>query len=153
MLHAGAVRNAWTLLMLGLACIGATAACVDEDKLAAIAGTATGAVAAPEPQQELRSLVHDAIQRSKAVGVARLLAEAAQQDTEEARAAKRLQASANAFIGPALVNSASVTESSPAQMRAGISLSQLLFDGGRSDRLVDWRQQLAEAARFGQLNA
>ena len=83
----------------------------------------------------------------------RRLAEAAQQDTEEARAAKRLQASANAYVGPALSHSAGSTDTSPAQMRAGLTLSQMLFDGGRSDRLIDWREQLAEAARLGQLNA
>jgi outer membrane protein TolC len=146
-----ALCSAGLALLMAAAC--ARAACVDESTLPRANGQASESIAAPEPQQELRSLVHEAIQRSKAVGVARLLAEAAQQDTEEARAAKRLQASANAFIGPALANSAAVTESSPAQMRAGVTLSQLLFDGGRSDRVVDWRQQLAEAARFGQLNA
>jgi outer membrane protein TolC len=37
------------------------------------------------------------------------------------------------------------------QLRAGVTVSQLLYDGGRSDRLVDWRVQLAESARLGLL--
>ena len=40
----------------------------------------------------------------------------------------------------------------PAIARAGISLSQLLFDGGRVDQLAGWRQLLAESAKFGQLS-
>ena len=38
------------------------------------------------------------------------------------------------------------------QARAGVSLSQTLFDGGRSDRIVDWRGRQAEAARMGLLS-
>ena len=37
-------------------------------------------------------------------------------------------------------------------MRASINVSPLLYDGGRTDRLTDWRTQLAESARHGQLS-
>ena len=38
------------------------------------------------------------------------------------------------------------------QARAGVSLNQTLYDGGRSDRIVDWRGRQAEAARMGLLS-
>ena len=31
-------------------------------------------------------------------------------------------------------------------------MTKLLYDGGRTDRLTDWRTQLAESARLGQLS-
>jgi outer membrane protein TolC len=45
------------------------------------------------------------------------------------------------------------SENSAAQVRATVNVSQLLYDGGRSDRLADWRVQLAESARWGLLTA
>ena len=85
-----------------------------------------------------------------------MLAEAAAQDIDEARAAKKITASLGGGAGPALSHSAGAavgaSEHSLVQLRGNFTLSQLLYDGGRSDRLVDWRTQIAEAARLGQLN-
>ena len=134
---------------------GARAKCVDEDRLEGSDNKPAAAAAEPrtDPRGELRTLVREALDRSKAIGAARLLAEAAHQDTEEARAGKSVQAAANAGLGPAVSRSAGVTETSALQLRGGLTLSQLLYDGGRTDRIIDWRAQLAESARYGQLNA
>lgn len=130
------------------------ARCVDEDSVEPLAADAQpGAPMAPvEPRSALAGLVKDALDRSHAVGATRLLAEAALQDIEEARAAKAIQASVGAGVGPGGSRSAGVTETATLQLRANLSVSQLLYDGGRSDRLVDWRTQLAESARWGHLS-
>ena len=132
----------------------AAARCVDEDTVEPVAADArnASALATVEPRVALAGLVKDALDRSHAVGATRLLAEAALQDIDEARAAKAIQASVGAGIGPGGSRSAGVTETAAVQLRANLSVSQLLYDGGRSDRLVDWRTQLAESARWGHLS-
>ena len=153
------------ILLLGAALRPVQARCVDEDRFeradqpdssAAAApdkSTAAGAAVAPMPRVGLQQLVRDAVQRNPGLGAAQLLAEAALQDVDEARASKRLQGSLSAAVSPALqAGSGSSGIDGQLQLRAGVSLSQVLFDGGRNDRMVDWRAQQAEAARFGQLS-
>lgn len=136
---------------------GAHANCLDEDKLDALpaAGVVPQAAApAPvlqEPRSMLQQLVADALARNHGVGAARLLAEAAEQDVGEAEASKKPQAFLTASVNPGAENGRGGSASS-LQARAGITLNQVLFDGGRSDRLVDWRRQQAEAARLGLLS-
>ena len=124
------------------------AACIDDDKPdpALPAATVAGAAANPprheprDPRRQLQTLVSDALQRSNGIGAARLLAEAAVQDVDEAKAAKLPQASAFASLNPNLVASGGRggdSTGSQLQARAGVNLSQTLFDGGRADRLVD----------------
>jgi outer membrane protein, adhesin transport system len=129
------------------------ARCLDEGRL-------EGTGAAPDedsaggptnPRATLQGLVRDALERSNAVGASRLLAEAAALDTDEARVAKLPQASVSAGIGPGGSVQLGQTSVSAVQLRATVSLSQLLYDGGRTDRLADWRAQLAESARLGTL--
>lgn len=149
-----------TLLATALLCAAlaapAVARCVDEDTVEPTTDAQTSAPAAPmapvEPRSALAGLVKDAVDRSHAVGATRLLAEAALQDIDEARAAKAIQASVGAGVGPGGSRSAGVTETATLQVRANLNVSQLLYDGGRSDRLVDWRSQLAESARWGHLS-
>jgi adhesin transport system outer membrane protein len=105
------------------------------------------------PRERLASLVREAIQRSKAVGASALLAEAALSDLEETRSAKGPQASLSAGAGPSVLTSAAATQSSPLQVQGSIQVSQVLYDGGRLSKLIDWRAQLAEAARQGLLSA
>jgi outer membrane protein TolC len=105
------------------------------------------------PRERLASLVREAIQRSKAVGASALLAEAALSDLEETRSAKSPQASLSAGAGPSVLTSAAATQSSPLQVQGSIQVSQVLYDGGRLSKLIDWRAQLAEAARQGLLSA
>jgi len=54
----------------------------------------------------LQTLVQDVLARSNGIGAAQLLAEAAQQDVEEARASKRPQAAFNAALTPSLSRTA-----------------------------------------------
>lgn len=155
----------WTLLLAaalaGAACTAPVrAACVDEDKFdtrngaAANAGSASAIAAAgnsPAPRALLQGLVQDALARNHGIGAARLLAEAALQDIEEARANKLPQASLTGSVSPSL-GSGTDAIGSQVQARAGINVGQTLFDGGRGDRIVDWRRQQAEAARLGLLS-
>ncbi len=143
---------AWLLCAaLASAAWPALARCVDEDAPDAPATTFAAPMAPVQPRSTLGGLVRDALERSHAVGAARLLAEAAVQDIDEARAAQAVQASVGGGIGPGGSRSAGVTENAALQLRATVNVSQLLYDGGRTDRLVDWRTQLAESARYGQL--
>lgn len=150
------------------ACIaaGAWASCIDEDAAAAAPATAASAAASsttaatpPTPSAltlargQLQALVREAVARSHQVGAARLLAEAAEDDIRETRAAKALQASAGGGVGPGGSQSLAGSETSAVQLRGSLSVSQLLYDGGRIERLVDWRTQMAESARHGQLSA
>lgn len=132
----------------------AEAACIDEERPDATAPDAAAAAGAPrpDPRGTLQSMVRDALARSHQVGAARLLADAAEDDIREARAAKGLQASVGGGIGPGGSQSLAGTETSALQLRGSVNIGQLLYDGGRIDRLVDWRTQVAESARHGQLN-
>ncbi|HLL20019.1 MAG TPA: TolC family protein, partial [Rubrivivax sp.] len=158
-----ALRSAsavWLCLALagGMLATPAAASCVDEDRVAAEAApTAPGQPkAAPvpaDPRATLSALVQDAVARSHAVGASKLLSEAALEDVEEARAARAIQASIGGGVGPGGSRTLGTSENSAAQVRATVNVSQLLYDGGRSDRLADWRVQLAESARWGLLTA
>ena len=172
----------WASLLLAISALsvltpaGARAACVDEDradpvvaggaaKAAAAAVVANPAAAPPDtaakpaapppelaPRRQLQALVQDAVLRSHGIGAARLLAEAADEDVEEARAAKKPMAALTGSINPSLSGGSGPESSSLLQARAGVTLSQTLYDGGRSDRIIDWRGRQAEAARMGLLS-
>ena len=131
------------------------ARCVDETLVeSSLDSPASPIPAEQDPRTALQTLVREALGRSHQVGAARLLAEAALDDVEVTRADKRIQAGVGAGLGPDLATTRQLgTESSAMQLRANISASQLLYDGGRTDRLADWRVQLAESARYGQLTA
>ena len=130
----------------------AQAACIDENQFART-GTGEADSAMPvEPRVVLQGMVRDALTRSQSVGATRLLADAALLDIDEARAAKSLQAGLSGEAGPALTQSGGITASSALQLRSSLSVSKLLYDGGRTDRLTDWRTQLAESARLGHLS-
>ena len=146
------VASATVLLACGLMAPPALARCVDEDRVDAPTTEPAPARAAVNPLLTLKALVAEALQRSNAAGASRLLAEAAQFDIEETRSAKAIQASLSAGVGPGGVRSSGLTETSAVQARAALTVSQLLYDGGRTDRLADWRTQLAESARLGNLS-
>ncbi len=127
--------------------------CIDEARVegAGAAPDEPAAADAVDPRATLQGLVRDALDRSHAVGASRLLAEAAASDVEETRAALRPQASLSAGVGPGGVLQQGVNDAAALQLRASVNVSQLLYDGGRVDRLSDWRAQLAESARWGTL--
>ncbi len=139
----------WTAALA--AALPAAARCVDEDAPEAPA-TQEAAPPPANPRAMLAGLVGEALQRSNAIGAAKLMAEAALQDIEETRAAHGLQASLGGGVGPGGSRTAGITETSTAQLRASLSVGQMFYDGGRTNRLADWRTQLAESARFGRLS-
>jgi adhesin transport system outer membrane protein len=143
-----------TALAVTLA-LPAAARCIDEDAGGSRPdGMAEAPVVDPTaPRVLLHNLLRDAMGRSNAIGAARLLAEAAQSDIEEARAAKRPQASLSGVFGPTYNEFNGSTDTQLIQARATLSIGSLLYDGGRTDRLTDWRSHLAEAAQLGQIGA
>jgi len=150
-------RTAVALLATAhLSWAGAQPRCIDEDRTeaAAPAAAASAASAGPasNPRGDLQSMVREALSRSHQVGAARLLADAAENDILETRAGKSLQASVGGGIGPGGSQSLAGTETSAVQLRGSVTVGQMLYDGGRIDRLIDWRTQMAESARHGQLN-
>lgn len=151
------VAGATLLIATCLVARPVAARCVDEERpeLAAnavVAAAAAMATPPADPRVTLQGLVREALQRSHAVGASRMLAEAAQFEIEEARAAKALQASLSGGLGPGGTRGNGINEMSALQARASLTLSQLLYDGGRTDRLTDWRTQVAESARQGNLS-
>ena len=149
-----AAASAWPLAAL------AQSRCVDETEgnTAANGGSERNGSAAAsaslhaDPRAALQMLVREALGRSHQVGAARLNAEAALDDIAETRAGKSLQASVGAGLGPGGSQTLAGSENTPLQFRASVNAGQLLYDGGRVDRLTDWRTQLAESARYGHLN-
>jgi outer membrane protein TolC len=146
-----------TTTVLATAAVPALARCVDEDSPEpnpAPESAADNAAPAPnaDPRGQLAQMVREAQSRSYAVGAAQLLAEAAMSDIDETRAGKKIQASTSLSLGPASTQTAGVTESSTTQARVSLSVNQLLYDGGRVEAMTDWRRQLAESARLGQIS-
>jgi len=142
-------------LLAALAWPAARAACLNEQTVepntAPAPAAAAGAPPAPAPRENLRQLVQDALARSHGIGAQRLLAEAALQDVEEARAAAKPQAALTGSVSPSLAGG-NDGSSSQVQVRAGVQVGQTLYDGGRTERIVDWRRAQAEAARLGLLS-
>ncbi len=141
---------------LVVACVAWPAAgrCIDEENIENRIGT--GVVAVPEegkgPRMNLQGLVKEAVRRSHAIGAAKLLAEAAAADAQEASVAWRPQAGLSGTVGGAR-NEVPGTADSGTQGRATLSITMPLYDGGRINRLGEWRAQLAEAARLAELSA
>ncbi len=132
--------------------------CVDEDApdvaLPATAGTPGAAPSdANAPRLTLQAMVQEAIRRSNAVGAAKLLAEAAASEVEEARAARLVQATVTATTGYAAASAKDVVSQSGGQAQIGINVSAPLYDSGRIASITGWRASLSEAARQGQLTA
>ena len=145
----------WMLLALLTGLHGSGwATCIDEVKPEPAAAAASSAVppAAINSRSQLQALVQAALQRSNGIGAARLLAEAADQDVNEARASTKPVASLNVAVSPELNTGNTGAPHSSLQARGGVTVSQTIYDGGRSDRIVDWRRYQAEAARLGMLS-
>jgi len=152
--------NSFALALCSAACsmalwaTPAHARCIDEEG----GGTApaTEALSPPAgdaatPRLSLQGMVRAAIDRSNAVGAARLLAEAAASDVEEARAGRRPAASLSGTVGAAGLTGHNIVDTKGAQVRATFSLNAPLYDGGRVEQLTGWRKNLQESARLGQL--
>lgn len=145
------VLSALALAAALAAAAPAAARCIDEESFELPAAGAAP-VAAPEPRRELATMVAEALRRSQSVGAAQLFAEAAQSDVAEVRAGREIHATLGAGVGPRASLLGHDSETVALQAQTSITVSQLLYDGGRTDRLADWRTQLAESARFGVLS-
>jgi adhesin transport system outer membrane protein len=106
-----------------------------------------------DPRVQLQELVQMALQRSRPIGVARLLALAAQADLEETQASRLPQVSLSGTAGHAGTLVPGGTRTHGLQGRAGINVTAPLYDSGRITKLTEWRSELAEAAKFGQASA
>ena len=130
--------------------------CIDEERFDAATGgetaPAAGASANDDPRSQLDALVRAAVSRSQAVGASQLLVEAAEQDIEEAKAGKQLQASIGGTLGPQATYYPGYPDSGAVIGRAALTLSQVLYDSGRTAAFTGWRAQLAEASRQGNLS-
>lgn len=104
------------------------------------------------PKARLAALVQATLNRSQSYGAVTLLADAARNEVAEAQAGKDPQISANGGVGPSLSRSGGTSQTAFVQMQAGVQVSQVFWDGGRLNHVIDWRAQLAEAARQGRLN-
>jgi outer membrane protein TolC len=143
--------------LLALACAlpaVANTGCIDENSIELHEGHAATAPAAPSmsPREQLHAMVHAAIERSNAVGAARLLEEAAKDDIEEARAEGKPQVNLIGSVSRIGSTVDGIDEGTGRQGRATLSMGAPLYDAGRVSRLVEYRRQLALAAHDGQLN-
>ena len=146
----------FALLLLLLAVLFARpgqARCIDEQNLETPPPSASDTTV-PDisaPRLTLQGMVHEALRRSNAIGAARLLAEAAASDAEEARAGASPQATLSATTGGMYGNAPGAASTQGATARANLNVSALLYDAGRTQQITHWRSRLAESARLGQL--
>ncbi len=144
---------------LAAACMAwpAMSRCLDEQAIESRIGTGVEAVPTESestgPRMNIHQLVREAVRRNQGIGAAKLLAEAAEEDANEARVANRPQANLGGTLGRSNTSTPGYPDQSGNQGRATLSLTMPLYDGGRINRLAEWRSQLAEAARLGQLSA
>ena len=152
--HPGLCARLCMVALAAWVSVPAWARCVDETQVESSQEPLAESAAAPaEPRETLRTLVNDALERSHQIGAARLLAEAARDDVAEVKAGKGVQASLGGGVGPGGSQTLAGTETSAIQLRASLTVGQLLYDGGRLERLINWRTELAESARYGHLTA
>lgn len=142
-------------LLAAGAMLGAQARCIDEDNVEMRTGSnANGApIDAGSARANLQNMVREALRRSQSIGAARLLAEAAAIDVKEIKSSRWPQLSANGFVGGAGNKAGDVDEGHGKTGRVGVTLTAPLFDGGRTTDLTDWRTNLAESARLGEISA
>lgn len=143
-------------LLISICLAGAAhSRCIDEEVFDPAkftgAGPGKGQLTA-NPRAAVQQLVRDTLLRSHGLGAARLMAEAAEQEVAEAKAAKLPQASLAGALEPSLTSTSLVRSQATAQVRAGVQVGQVMFDGGRSDRIIDWRKYQADASRLGLLS-
>lgn len=108
---------------------------------------------AAAPRMNLLSMVRAAIRRSNAVGAAKLLAEAAAIDIDEAHAAIYPQVAITGQLGGIDAGAVASPPVHGTQFQGGLSISAPLYDGGHARDMTDYRNHLAEVARFGEVSA
>lgn len=128
--------------------------CGEEDALPSSSARAasTFETSSADPRIQLQELVQLALQRSHATGSATLLAQAARDDWEEARAARIPQVDVGgsaAYIGN---KPEAIALQQGMQGRLTLNVTAPLYSSGRIEQLATWRSQLAESARMGLIN-
>jgi len=146
-------------LGLGLmACAGAAAVpsnrCTEEDAAPSSSGRDSSSLetSSSDPRTQLQDLIGMTLQRSRAIGAARLLTQAAVSDLEETKRS-RLPVVNASTSGTYIHNS--LGDMPPVKGMQGmttVTVSAPLFDWGHIARLTEWREQMAESARLGQVN-
>jgi outer membrane protein TolC len=105
------------------------------------------------PRMNLLAMVRTAVHRSNAVGAAKLLAEAAAIDIDEAHSAIYPQVGISGQLGGIDAGAPNSASTRGSQFQGSLSVSAPLYDGGRIRDMTDYRTHLAEVARFGELSA
>jgi len=118
-----------------------------------VSPTAAASADATAPRTNLLTMVRTAIQRSNAVGAAKLLAEAAAIDIDGARAGYLPQVNLSGQAGGLTGGAVGSASEKGANYQAGANVTAPLYDGGRTRDMIDYRKHLAEAARFGEISA
>ncbi len=103
---------------------------------------------AVDPMVQLQLIAREANQRSAAVGAARYLAEAAEFDVDESKGGLWPQATVSADLNRRR-SRIDATETNQTTQGISLKVAQPLYDGGRLSRLLDYRQELAKAAKLG----
>lgn len=128
--------------------------CGEEDALPSKSGRDAGFEPSnADPRAQLQELVQLAQQRSLTLGAATLLAQAARDDWEEARAARLPTVSLGGTLAHAGSRIERAADDRGLLARATLSAGAPLYDFGRIEQLAAWRSQLAESARQGLINA
>ena len=105
------------------------------------------------PRMNLLNMVRLAVRRSNAVGAAKLLAEAAAIDIDEARTGAYPQVGISGQLGGIDAGAPGSPAVHGTQFQGGVSMSATLYDGGHVRDMTDYRSHLAEVARFGEVGA
>ncbi|HEY1092441.1 MAG TPA: TolC family protein, partial [Burkholderiaceae bacterium] len=129
-------------------------ACSGED----ITSTSTAADGNPspasaDPRAQIQQLVQRALARNKGLDAATLLAQAARDDWEEARAQRLPTVSASTTIANAGSKSLGYPLIRGQSYTGALSASVPIWDGGRLQKITSFRAQLAESARQGLISS
>lgn len=113
------------------------------------AGAVQGADVQQDPFAQLQLIAREAGRRSSSLGAARLLAEAAEFDLTETKGGLWPQVSLSGGLQSTRtqVDTAPATQSKQASL--SLNVSGRLYDGGRLKQLMQYREDLLGAAKFG----
>lgn len=106
------------------------------------------AAATLSPSAQLAAMTREALRRSAQVGATKLLAEAAADDVREARGGELPRATINGTLGPSQQTLQYEPTNTKFQVSAGLSVTGVLYDAGRTRQLTQWRSELAKAAGY-----
>uniref|UniRef100_UPI001E2ACEA3 TolC family protein n=1 Tax=Pelomonas sp. KK5 TaxID=1855730 RepID=UPI001E2ACEA3 len=131
--------------------------CNDEQTLPPLRGSAADtallSVSDTDPRAQLQSLVQMSLDRSRTIGVAKLLTQAAEADLAESKAQRMPAVAVNGTAGHIGSIVSGINEARGLQGTVTVQASAPLYDFGRIAKLTEWRSNLLDAARFSQAGA